>query len=85
MIEEEKRLGFGYETLSGHVERGVSEFYFEDRGDVLAFTIHTHSEPGHWAARATKNLFTLPYQAWCTGRALKHVRDRFLRDNEARG
>jgi hypothetical protein len=84
VIEEEKRLGFAYETLAGHVERGISEFYFEDRGGLLAFTIHTYSEPAHWASRATRNLFTLPYQAWCTRRALQHVRDRFLQHNEGR-
>jgi Domain of unknown function (DUF1990) len=84
LIVEERRLGFAYETLSGHAERGVSEFYFEDRGGSLAFTIHTHSEPGHWTSRLAKNVVTLPYQAWCTRRALKHVRDVFERSNEAR-
>jgi uncharacterized protein (UPF0548 family) len=84
IIQEEKRLGFAYETLCGHAERGVSEFYFEDRG-TLAFTIHTFSEPGHWTSRLAKNVVTLPYQAWCTRRALKHVREKFCHLNEARG
>jgi len=85
LIEEDRRLGFAYETLAGHAERGVSEFYFEDRGDSLAFTIHTFSEPGHWTARLAKRAVTLPYQAWCTRRALKHVRARFCQENERRG
>ena len=85
LIQEERRLGFAYETLSGHAERGISEFYFEDRNGSLAFTIHTHSEPGHWTSRFAKRMVTLPYQAWCTGRALKHVRDRFDHKNEAGG
>src|SRR5690606_34756271 len=69
ILTGERRLGFGYETLSGHAERGVSEFYFEERDGSLAFTIHTYSEPGHWTARLAKPVFTLPYQAWCTRRA----------------
>ena len=85
VIEEDKRLGFAYETLSGHVERGISEFYFEDRDGLVAFTIHTHSEPGHWTSRVAKKVVTLPYQAWCTRRALEYVRDRFHQNNETRG
>lgn len=78
LIQEEKRLGFAYETLFGHAESGVSEFYFEDRDGQLFFTIHTFSQPGHWTARVAKHLFTLPYQAWCTRRALANVRGHFL-------
>jgi uncharacterized protein (UPF0548 family) len=85
IFKEDRRLGFAYETLSGHVERGVSEFYIEDRDGSLSFTIHTHSEPGHWTSRVAKRVVTLPYQAWCTRRALKHVRDRFHQINETRG
>lgn len=83
VIIEDKRLGFGYETLFGHVERGISEFYFEDRGHSIAFTIHTHSEPGHWTSQFAEKLVTLPYQAWCTRQALKHVRNRFHQNNAA--
>jgi len=82
IIKEERRLGFAYETLTGHAERGVSEFYFEDRGGSLTFTIRTHSEPGHWTSRLVKRSVTLPYQAWCTQRALRHVRERFSCENE---
>jgi uncharacterized protein (UPF0548 family) len=85
LIEEERRVGFAYETLSGHAERGESEFYFEDREDSLAFTIHTHSEPGHWTSVLAKRVVTLPYQAWCTRRALKHVHDVFKHRNKGRG
>ena len=31
LISEPSKLGFAYETLAGHLERGVSEFYFEER------------------------------------------------------
>ncbi|MGV3757605.1 MAG: DUF1990 family protein [Verrucomicrobiota bacterium] len=83
LIKEEKRLGFAYETLTGHAERGISEFYFEEQNGSLSFTIHTYSEPGHWTSRLGKHIATLPYQAWCTRRALNHVKTRFHQSNPA--
>ena len=85
VLKELERSGFAYETLLGHVELGVSEFFFEEKGGFVEFTIHTNSEPGHWTSRVAKRLVTLPYQSWCTGRALQHVRDRFHETNETRG
>jgi len=78
-----RRLGFSYVTLTGHPECGLSEFYIEERaGDSsLHFTIRTWSRPGHWTARLAKHAFTLPYQAWCTRRALRQVRQRFQAGN----
>jgi hypothetical protein len=83
VFEDGTRIGFAYETLAGHVERGISEFYFEERGESIAFVIHTFSEPAHWTARMAKPILTLPYQAWCTRRALKRVREKFLSKNIA--
>ena len=31
LISEDRRLGFAYETLTGHAESGISEFYFEEK------------------------------------------------------
>ncbi len=76
LISEPSKLGFAYETLAGHLERGVSEFYFEDRAGALFFVIHTHSEPAHWLSRVGRP-FSLLYQKWCTQRALEHVKKRF--------
>ena len=76
LISEPSRLGFAYETLTGHLERGVSEFYFEERAAALFFVIHTHSEPAHLLSRVGRP-FSLLYQKWCTKRALKHVKKRF--------
>lgn len=81
LFDDEKRLGFAYETLSGHAESGVSEFYFEERAGDVFFTIYTRSRPNHWTARTASRVFTLPYQAWCTRRAVAHVRDRFHQEN----
>jgi uncharacterized protein (UPF0548 family) len=85
LIDEETRIGFVYETLSGHAESGVSEFYFEERSGQMFFTIHTFSQPGHWTSRIGRRWFTLPYQAWCTRRALNHVRRRFHDQNKQNG
>jgi hypothetical protein len=77
LFSEPSKLGFAYETLTGHLERGVSEFYFEERGGEIFFVIHTHSEPAHWLSRFGGGIFSLPYQRWCTQRALKHVKRLF--------
>lgn len=76
LISEPSKLGFAYDTLAGHLERGVSEFYFEERSGALFFVIHTHSEPAHWLSRLGRP-FSLVYQKWCTQQALKHVKKRF--------
>jgi uncharacterized protein (UPF0548 family) len=76
-ISTPSKLGFAYETLAGHLERGVSEFYYEQRADALFFIIHMHSEPAHWLSRFGGGIFSLPYQRWCTRQALKHVKRRF--------
>ena len=76
LISEPKKLGFAYETLAGHLERGVSEFYFEERARALFFVIQSYSEPAHWLSRLGRP-FSLAYQKWCTKQALKHVKQRF--------
>jgi uncharacterized protein (UPF0548 family) len=81
LISEPSKIGFAYETLAGHLERGVSEFYIEERAGELFFVIHTHSEPAHWLSRLGGGIFSLPYQRWCTRQALRHVKQRFHRDN----
>lgn len=81
IFKERQKWGFAYETLSGHVEKGSSEFYFEVRETGIYFTIRTFSEPQFWLARATKHIFALPYQSWCTQCALAYVRSNFVREN----
>jgi hypothetical protein len=70
---KKNRIGFSYETLIGHPEKGLSEFYFEEKENKVYFTIHTFSHPAHWSSKITKNLFTLPYQKWCTNKAIENV------------
>jgi hypothetical protein len=85
VIRNATKVGFVYETLNGHVERGISEFYFEEVGDDLHFAIRTFSEPGLFITQATKYIFTLPYQTWCTNRALQNVSDNFSLHNKIGG
>jgi hypothetical protein len=80
LITEPSKLGFAYETLAGHLERGVSEFYVEDRSGKLFFVIYTYSEPAHRLLRLGRP-FSLMYQEWCTKQALRHVKGRFTSCN----
>lgn len=85
LFQEHKKIGFAYETLLGHVEGGVSEFYFDERSDGIYFTIHTFSRPSHWTSRLVRYVFTQPYQAWCTRSALSHVKQTFINSNTKSG
>lgn len=77
VINEPKRRGFSYETLEGHVERGVSTFTLEERGsNKIVFVIHTFSKPATFIAKSASYIFSLPYQKYCTGRALRHVKQQ---------
>lgn len=78
VIDEPSRKGFSYETLQGHVEKGISTFTLELHNNELFFTIHTCSTPGNLLARALGPIFSIPYQAYCTRLALKHVKEQLL-------
>lgn len=74
VIHEEKRCGFSYETLKGHVECGISHFLLEERDGKIYFKIQTYSRPGNFLTRLLGPVFSLPYQSFCTTKALKNVR-----------
>ncbi len=75
VIDEPDRKGFSYETLEGHVERGISNFLIEKCGDgKVLFTIHTFSKPAMLLTKLLAPVFSLPYQRFCTQCALKHVK-----------
>jgi hypothetical protein len=74
IIHEAARIGFSYETLEGHAERGISTFTIEQTGEEkLIFKIHTFSKPGNIFGKLLAPVFSLPYQAYCTREALKNV------------
>lgn len=74
IIQEEKRSGFSYETLKGHVECGISYFLLEETNGKISFKIQTFSKPGNFLTRLLGPIFSLPYQTYCTQKALKNVR-----------
>ena len=66
--------GDRYETLEGHVEQGESTFTVEETEGKIICKIETHSRPGIAAARIVAPVITLPYQAFCTRKALENVK-----------
>jgi hypothetical protein len=73
IIKEPTRQGFSYETLEGHVEKGISTFTIEETAEGIFFKIHTYSVPGNFLSRLTA-FFSIPYQRYCTKRALENVK-----------
>lgn len=73
--QEVSRIGYSYETLDGHAERGISTFTLEDRPAGVSFIIHTYSSPASMLARLISPFFSIPYQSYCTKQALYNVRN----------
>jgi uncharacterized protein (UPF0548 family) len=78
IIDEDERKGFSYVTIEGHVEKGESTFTVEQSGQGLIFRIKTFSEPGNLLTKLVGPIFTVPYQAYCTRRALENVKKQIL-------
>lgn len=51
IIHLENKIGFSYETLEGHVEKGISTFTLEKEQQNIIFKIHTFSFPGNWLSK----------------------------------
>jgi hypothetical protein len=79
IFDEKDRRGFSYETIDGHVEKGESTFTIEQTEQRLIFKIQTFSRPGNLLTKLVGRIFTVPYQAYCTRRALENVRQQILR------
>ena len=75
IVNESNRKGFSYETLIGHVEKGISTFRVEtlDNGKII-FAIKTFSAPATLLTRVLGPIFSVPYQVYCTNQALKNVK-----------
>lgn len=76
VINEANLKRFSYETIEGHVEKGISSFSITAESDTIKFSIHTYSEPGNLLTRVLGPILTLPYQAYCTRKALKQVKQQ---------
>lgn len=76
IIDRPDRKGFSYETLEGHVEKGISTFTVEQLDDKLIFKIQTYSKPGNLLTKLVGPIFSVPYQAFCTKTALNHIKQQ---------
>lgn len=76
LINKPNRIGFSYEPLEGHVERGISTFTVELVGDRTIFKIHTFSTPGNTLTKILGPIFSQPYQSYCTNAALRNFKNQ---------
>lgn len=74
IIDQVNKKGFSYETLEGHVEKGVSTFTVEQLDNKIVFKIQTYSTPGNVLTKLLGPVFSVPYQTFCTKTALKNVK-----------
>jgi hypothetical protein len=78
VIDTPYRKGFSYETVEGHVEKGISTFTLEQDDTGIVFKIHTFSTPGNILTRLLGPVFSVPYQTYCTKQALLYVKQQLL-------
>lgn len=64
--------GFSYETLQGHVEKGISLFQVELLNDKTIFKIETYSSPSQPLLKLFQPISSW-YQDYCTKKALKNI------------
>lgn len=74
IIDQADRKGFSYETLEGHVEKGVSTFTVEQLDNKIILKIQSYSTPGNILTKLLGPIFSVPYQTFCTKSALKNVK-----------
>jgi hypothetical protein len=74
IIAQANKIGFSYETLEGHVEKGVSTFTVEQHDNKIIFKVQTYSTPGNILTKIVGPVFSVPYQSFCTRTALKNVK-----------
>lgn len=76
-----RTAGFSYGTLTGHPETGTNEFSLSVEEGSLSAAVRTVAAPGLFLSRLLAPVFTKPYVAFCTARALQRMKDSFLRCN----
>ena len=74
IIDQVDKKGFSYETLDGHVEKGISTFTIEKLNNKFIFKIQTYSEPGNILTKLLGPIFSVPYQTFCTKKALENIK-----------
>lgn len=74
-----RAAGFSYGTLAGHPETGTNEFSFSTQDGSVFAAVRTVAAPGLPLSRLLAPLFTRPYVDFCNARALRRMKDNFLR------
>jgi len=74
IIDHTNKKGFSYETLEGHVEKGISTFTVEQLENTIVFKVQTFSTPGNILTKLLGSIIAVPYQTFCTKSALKNVK-----------
>lgn len=74
IIDQGDKKGFSYETLEGHVEKGLSTFTVEQLDNKIIFKVQTYSTPGNILTKILGPFFSIPYQTFCTKTALNNVK-----------
>lgn len=81
IFKQEDLIGFSYETLKGHIEKGVSSFQVSKTNGSINFTVHTYSKADNLLLDLLSPLFSSPYQDYCTKQALKNMIREFQKEN----
>lgn len=81
VFKEDNLVGFSYETLKGHVEKGISSFQIYKTNDEINFKIHTYSKASNKIMDLFSPIFSSPYQDYCTNMALKQMVKLFKAEN----
>ncbi len=82
IIDRDDVRGFSYETLDGHVEKGISAFTFEQNGQETIFKVHTFSSPANILTKLLGPVFSVPYQTYCTGAAIRNVKSQVEKNDQ---
>ncbi|MCB0476686.1 MAG: DUF1990 family protein [Crocinitomicaceae bacterium] len=77
IIDKADCKGFSYETLEGHVEKGISTFTIERKDEGIFFKIHTYSSPGNFLSKLVGPIFSKHYQNYSTKKALEHFKQLY--------
>lgn len=72
IINNKNCKGFSYETLEGHVEKGISIFQIEQINNKVFFQIETYSAPAQPLLKMFQPISSW-YQDYCTKKALNNL------------
>jgi Domain of unknown function (DUF1990) len=74
-------IEFSYETLKGHIEKGISSFRVLKINGSIKFNIHTHSRANNLFLHLLSPLLSSPYQDYCTRKVLHRMVQLFKKEN----